>query len=140
MIECCGGFFYSATTKRWLFLQRATSVPDTWGLVGGKIEPNEEIRDALDREIREEIGFIPPVIEIVPLEKFVSDDQRFVYHTFACAVNYEFIPDLNHEHKGYCWTDINTYPKPLHPGLFKTLKIQVIQEKIKSLMDSLSQA
>jgi 8-oxo-dGTP diphosphatase len=31
--------------------------PDTWGFVGGHVEPNETVLEGLEREVLEEIGF-----------------------------------------------------------------------------------
>ena len=45
----------------------------------------------------------------------------------------EFIPLLNDEHRGYCWVNVEDYPKPLHSGVFRTFKISVILDKIKTI-------
>ena len=49
----------------------------------------------------------------------------------------EFIPLLNEEHRGYCWVALEDHPKPLHPGVWRTINFDVIIEKIKTLQEVL---
>jgi predicted DNA-binding transcriptional regulator AlpA len=42
----------------------------------------------------------------------------------------EFTPRLNHEHLGYAWIDAGTFPRPMHPGLWNTINIDAVQQKI----------
>jgi ADP-ribose pyrophosphatase YjhB (NUDIX family) len=131
IINSVGIWFYAQQTNRYLYLIRNDSKhPGCWGLPGGKVEPGENLLDAITRECQEELSFMPPYVKIIPIEKFTSADQSFVYHTFWCALRKEFIPTLNHEHLGWAWIDSGTLPRPLHPGLWSTVNIQVIQEKI----------
>lgn len=81
----------------------------------------------------EEIGFSINSTKIIPIQKFVNNS--FTYHTFFCSIDDEFIPKLNHEHCGYAWVGKNQYPKPLHPGLFNTVNFDIVQEKLKSLIE-----
>ena len=48
-------------------------------------------------------------------------------------VEEEFPPILNDEHCGYAWVGDDKYPKPLHPGLFSTINIDNVVEKLASL-------
>jgi len=131
MLNNCGALFYSQSSKRYLFLLRAgRRYANTWGLVGGKIEKDETVIQALHREIEEELGFAPTIERVIPIETFTSDNMAFCYHTFLCSVKNEFIPILNHEHFGYCWTPIDHYPKPLHPKVWNTFSFDVIRQKI----------
>lgn len=131
-----GVIFYSRSTNRHLFLLRASKSPGEWGLPGGKTERGETLKDALRRECLEEINFWPEDIKLFPIEQFTSSDGNFVYHTFYSMIESEFIPRLNHEHTGYAWVDRQTYPKPLHRGLFNTLNYKIIQEKINLIHES----
>jgi hypothetical protein len=79
----------------------------------------------------------PEDAKLLPIERFTSDDNNFVYHTFYSIVKSEFIPVLNNEHIGYAWVDGKTYPKPLHRGLFSTLNFDIIQEKIDIIRKAL---
>jgi len=127
-----GILFYAKSTKRRLFLMRnGTKTHLTWGLVGGKIEIGESIVECLKREAREEIGHDFDLVKLIPVEKFTSRDGNFCYHTFICVVEEEFVPLLNHEHIGYAWVDSGVFPKPLHPGLWSTVSLQEVREKIE---------
>ena len=128
-----GALFYSQQTKRYLFLLRNGSKHNGhWGLVGGKLEAGETPIKALTREISEEIGEIT-YTKVIPLEHFTSDNHQFEYHTYLIVVENDFVPKLNHEHRGYAWTSIADHPKPLHPGVWRSFNFQSILDKIKTL-------
>lgn len=134
IIKAAGTLFYSSTTHRYLFLLRSSDrYTDTWGIVGGKVENDESIIECLHRETKEEIGFNPLILKIIPIDLFISPDTKFEYHTFVCIVNEEFIPTLNSEHKGYCWTTLDGLPKPLHPGVFNAMSLDEIKAKFKQI-------
>lgn len=138
MIEGSGALIYSTSTKRYLFLLRnSAGYNNTWALPGGKINPGESVAQGLLREIREELGGIIAGAKLYPIEKFTSDNQKFIYHTFLIPVTEEFIPILNHEHKGYAWCNIENYPKPLHPGVWKTMSFQEVIHKLKTVQELL---
>jgi len=133
-IICSGTLFYSLATKRYLLLYRTNGKKNKqWGLVGGTNEGAETPWEALKREIKEEIGFLPDIKKTVPLETFISTDQKFLFHTYLCAVEDEFIPKLNGEHNGYAWVASGSWPKPLHQGLRNTLNNKVNQNKLETL-------
>jgi 8-oxo-dGTP pyrophosphatase MutT (NUDIX family) len=102
-------------------------------LAGGKVEPDETLITAVERECSEELGSMPEYQQLIPIEKFTSADGGFEYHTFWCRVDHEFIPELNHEHVGYAWIHSGRLPRPLHPGLWNTVNLDAIQKKIASL-------
>lgn len=129
----CGAIIFCSSTNRYLFLLRSSGkFPGTWGLAGGKIEPGETIEQGLIREIKEELGGEIIGARILPIEKYTSNNNKFVYHTFLIKVEEEFIPLLNHEHIGYCWVPIEHSPNPLHPGVLRTLKFEKIKNKIQT--------
>ena len=134
-VESCGALIYARSTHRYLFLLRnSASYKSSWGLVGGKLEPGERVVDALRREIKEEIDFdLGDNQKIVPIEKFTSTNGKFCYHTFVIQTEDEFLPILNHEHRGYCWVHLEDYPKPLHPGVWRTFKFESIANKIRTM-------
>lgn len=128
-----GVFFYSQSTKRFLYLLRNDDKnPDIWGIPGGKIENNETLLEGLERECIEEVNYFPKDAKLVPIQKFVNNN--FTYHTFFCKIDNEFTPILNEEHIGYAWIDFTRYPKPLHPGLFNTVNFDIVQDKLKKLI------
>jgi 8-oxo-dGTP pyrophosphatase MutT (NUDIX family) len=133
-LESVGAFIYCTTTKRYLFLLRNSSkYSGTWGVVGGKIEQGERIIESLLREIREELGGTIQDSKLIPIEKFTSDNGNFTYHTFIAPVDTEFVPVLNNEHRGYCWVELEDHPKPLHPGVWRTINFNAVAAKIKTL-------
>jgi len=136
-IICSGGLFLAKDTKRFLFLLRSQGrTAGTWGIVGGKKEPNDSTPyAALQREILEEIGTTPEIKKTVPLELFISEDQHFHFNTYLLLVDHEFIPTLNYEHVGYAWCDINQWPKPLHQGVKRSLSNKTNKTKIELLLD-----
>lgn len=135
MNTAAGIFFYCTITQRYLYLLRSDKSP-TWSIPGGKIEKNETLLDGLKRECLEEIYKWKDDWKLIPIQKFVNDS--FTYHTFFCAVDEEFKPLLNDEHCGYAWVGGENYPKPLHPGLFSTIKVDIVIEKMKALMEKRS--
>lgn len=132
-IASVGALIYAKNTGRFLFLLRNnSSYSGTWGLAGGKMESQETAGQALLREIKEEIGLKLGTAKIIPVDLFTSANGKFVYNTYVVMVEEEFIPTLNNEHKGYCWCGLGDYPKPLHPGVYGTFKIDAIQSKIET--------
>lgn len=129
-----GSLIYCPETHRYLFLLRnGTKHKNSWGLVGGKINPSENVMSGLYREIQEEIDLDLTSNKIIPVEKFTSDNGNFVYHTYLIVVEKEFVPNLNHEHKGFCWVGLNDCPKPLHPGVWRTFNFQAVVDKLKTV-------
>lgn len=137
-ITGAGALIFCPATQRYLFLLRNGDRHDgSWGLAGGKVEPDESVTQALFREIHEEIGHDLSDHKTVPLEKFTSDTSRFVYHTFVVVVDTEFCPELNSEHRGYCWVSLHDYPRPLHPGVWRTFNFQSVVDKLRTLEQAL---
>ena len=135
-IVCSGALFYAKSTKRFLLLQKSRGKHQgTWGLVGGTNLQNENPWQGLQREVQEEIGFIPEIIKTIPLETFVSNDKVFNFHTYLCVIDSEFVPELSDEHCGWAWTTIDNPPKPLHQGLRNSLSSRTIRTKLQTVFD-----
>ncbi|MBE26570.1 MAG: hypothetical protein CMN33_02665 [Saprospirales bacterium] len=132
-IICSGALFYTLDTHRFLFLHRTKGKQNNlWGLVGGTNEGTETPWESLKREISEEIGTVK-IKKTIPLETFVSNDDKFQFHTYLCLVENEFIPILNDEHDGYAWVTFTKWPKPLHHGLRNTLQNKTNQLKLETV-------
>ena len=129
--QAAGVFFYSKSTQRYLYLLRSDQRSPTWSIPGGGIDQDETLFDGIARECKEEMNFSIDDLKLIPIQKFVNNN--FTYHTFFCEVSDEFIPTLNDEHIGYAWVHEGLYPKPLHPGLFSTVNIDIVTEKLNSL-------
>jgi 8-oxo-dGTP pyrophosphatase MutT (NUDIX family) len=129
--QAAGVFFFSKSTRRYLYLLRSDSKSPTWSIPGGGIDKGETLLQGVARECREEMEFSIDGLKLIPIQKFVNNN--FVYHTFFCEVEEEFMPALNDEHVGYAWVTEGQYPKPLHPGLFSTVNIDIVLEKLNSL-------
>jgi len=133
-----GGIFYCRNTKRFLFLLRNDKkYKNRWGFAGGKVENDETTINGLKREIFEEVGHLPDIEKIIPIELFTSEDGHFFYHTFILIIDKEFIPVLNGEHCGFAWVTMAGWPGPLHPGVFSTLKLDSIKDKIKTIVKTI---
>ena len=132
MKTAAGIFFYSKSTHRYLYLLRADSKNPSWSIPGGKIEKDETLLEGLERECLEEMKFFNRDLKLIPIQKFTNGS--FSYNTFFCEVEDEFIPHLNGEHLGYAWVKEDSYPKPLHPGLFSTINIDIVLDKLKMLV------
>jgi len=130
-VNAAGVWFYSLSTQRYLYLLRNDPRhPGSWGLPGGKVNDNETLIQAIERECYEEMGSMPAYNRLMPIEKFTAADGKFVYHTFFCSVDQEFTPVLNDEHVGWAWIKSGHWPRPLHPGLWSTINFDVVQEKV----------
>lgn len=141
MIRAAGACIIAKDTKRILLQQRSTdgSYPRNWGFWGGKVEPKENVSQAVLREAEEELGseIRDHILKIYPLDQYHSRDGEFSYYTFVFIVDQEFIPLLNSETGGYAWVNHQYLPKPLHPGarrtLFKKDKLKLVKEIISKL-------
>lgn len=135
-IDCSGAIVCARNTKRFLLLQKYSGKhAGRWGLVGGTNLDNETAWQGLEREITEELGHKIEIKKVLPLERFVSKDSKFNFHTYFCVVEKEFIPILSNEHIAWGWFDIANLPKPVHKGLDLSLRNKIIQTKIQTIID-----
>lgn len=138
-IVCSGALFYTLDTNRFLFLHRTQGKrANMWGLVGGTNEGLETPWEGLQREIQEEISVLPNIKKTLPLESFISTDEKFYFHTYLCIIENEFIPILNNEHDGYAWCSFSKWPKPLHHGLRNTLQSKVNLTKLDTVFKTIN--
>jgi ADP-ribose pyrophosphatase YjhB (NUDIX family) len=113
-----GSLFISSKTSRILLNLRAAYKTHSleWSLWGGMVEDGEQPKEALLRELSEEMNFVPDIERIYPFDIYQSRDKHFKYISFVAVVEEEFIPELNKENCGYCWIDLGQWPKPMHQG------------------------
>ena len=116
---------YSKSTKRFLLNYRSEAVnePHTWGIWGGKIDDNENIKDAVIREFEEESEFNDK-IDLIDAFVFKNPDGDFKYYNFIGLIENEFEPILDWESEDYKWVTIDELYNQdnLHFGLENLLK------------------
>lgn len=107
----------------------------TWGFWGGIIERGETPYECIRRELEEEIGFVPELQKLNPLDVYQSKDKKFYYYSFVYVVEEEFMPPkINGESAGYAWVNIGQWPKPLHNGAKVTLSYNKGTEKLHTIL------
>lgn len=119
-----GVIFLAKDTGRCLLQLRASTgkrFSNTWGFWGGMMKEKETAHQCIIRELKEEIGFVPNLETLTPIDTYKSPDNRFLYFSFVYVVDGEFMPSLNRESAGYAWVTIGQWPKPLHAGSRATL-------------------
>ena len=88
--------------------------PNKWGLPGGGVEPGEQMYQALEREIREELGV--SLLDAKPLffkdglhKKTFSDGSKreiyMVFLLFECRISSTETICLNDEFCEYAWVE-----------------------------------
>ena len=138
MTTAAGVLFLSKDTGRCLLQLRNSDkkYKHTWGFFGGIVERGETPFEALKRELEEEIGFMPALEKLNPIDVYQSKDKNFYYYSFVYLVDNEFQPPkLNGESAGYAWVDIGQWPKPLHNGAKVTLYKNGGTEKLHTILD-----
>jgi 8-oxo-dGTP pyrophosphatase MutT (NUDIX family) len=134
-----GCILLSVDTRRILLQLRSPDRKNKsyWGFWGGGVQAGEMPVQTIERELVEEIGFLPDIIKFYPLHKMVSNDDSFEYDTFLATVPTEFIPTINDESEGYAWVNYDRYPVPLHPGAKLVLESPRIVSKIRTIVQTL---
>lgn len=123
IVTAAGVLFLAKDTGRCLLQLRNSDkrFKHTWGFFGGMLNAGETPYAAIQRELTEEIGFVPELTKLNPIDVFQSKDKNFYYYSFVAVVEKEFIPVLNGESAGYAWVNIGNWPQPLHQGAKVTL-------------------
>jgi uncharacterized protein len=116
------GLAFLAPSGRLLFLKRSAAGdhPGEWCFPGGGSREGEEPYDTALREGWEEVGDTFEDSGATRLNQEVSP-EGVNFTTFLMRVPAEFEPQLNEEHDGYQWADMDNAPEPLHPGVGRTL-------------------
>lgn len=136
IVTAAGVLFLAKDTGRCLLQLRNSDkrFKHTWGFFGGMVDKGETPYEAIQRELVEEIGFVPELTKLNPIDVFQSNDKNFYYYSFVAVVENEFIPTLNGESAGYAWVNIDNWPQPLHQGAKVTLTRNGGAEKIKTIL------
>ena len=99
------------------------------------IEKGETVYECIQRELTEEIGFVPELAKLNPIDVYQSRDKNFYYYSFVYLVQKEFSPVLNDESAGYAWVNIGVWPQPLHNGARLTLNKNGGTEKLHTILN-----
>ena len=136
MTVAAGVVFLAKDTGRCLLQLRNSDkrFKNTWGFWGGMIEKGETVYECIQRELTEEIGFVPELAKLNPSDVYQSKDQKFYYYSFVYVVEKEFSPVLNVESAGYAWVNIGVWPQPLHNGARLTLNKNGGTEKLHTIL------
>lgn len=136
MTTAAGVVFLAKDTGRCLLQLRNSDkrFKNTWGFWGGMIEKGESVYDCIQRELEEEIGFVPELAKLNPIDVYQSRDKQFYYYSFVYVVEKEFAPVLNGESAGYAWINIGVWPQPLHNGARLTLNKNGGTEKLHTIL------
>jgi mutator protein MutT len=136
MTTAAGVVFLAKDTGRCLLQLRNSDkrFKNTWGFWGGLIEKGETVYECIQRELTEEIGFVPELAKLNPIDVYQSRDQKFYYYSFVYVVEKEFSPVLNGESAGYAWVNIGVWPQPLHNGARLTLNKNGGTEKLHTIL------
>ena len=98
------------------------------------MEDGETPYQCIQRELVEEIGFVPEMQKLNPIDVYQSKDKNFYYYSFVYVVDTEFSPLLNGESAGYAWVSVGVWPKPLHQGAHITLTKNGGTDKIHTIL------
>lgn len=136
-VTAAGVLFLAKDTGRCLLQLRNSDkrFKHTWGFFGGMLDKNETPYEAIQRELTEEIGFVPELEKLNPIDVFQSKDKNFYYYSFVAVVEKEFIPVLNGESAGYAWVAIGNWPRPLHQGAMTTLTRNGGDDKLRTILE-----
>ena len=75
-----GTIFLALDTERVLLQFRNSDKrhKHTWGFWGGLVEAGESPYEALTRELDEELGFVPDINKLNPIDVYQSKDKNFL--------------------------------------------------------------
>jgi len=137
MQKAVGCIIYAAESKRFCFQLRSNLVkyPLTWGFWGGKSEKNEKSFQTLFRELTEELGILPQIIDIKILDIY-KKLNLFEYKSFCVIVRKEFSIITNKESSGYAWVNYGNFPQPLHFNANLILHKKHVLKKIKFIQNN----
>lgn len=117
-----GVLLHAQDTGRYLVALRSEDVMEsgTWGIIGGKIDDDEDPEQAARRELIEETGYSGPIdLKLI----HVFEEEGFTYHNFLGTIPEEEDFEVNWETDEFLWVSRNELNsvRPLHYGLEELL-------------------
>ena len=123
------------STKRASIPLRSRHVVEgsTWCLWGGKVDSNEQPKQAAIRELKEESGYSGKII-LIPL--LINERKDITFFNYLGIIEEEFSPKINWETQDFKWVDFDELLsiEPKHSGLKKLLKDSTSLKIIKKYM------
>ena len=80
-----------------------------WEFPGGKVEKNETFKEALTREIEEELSIKINIHSKIAQEKFKDNKINVVLHYYLCSIKSGIIELV--EHENYSWVEKKNFNK-----------------------------
>jgi len=105
----------------------AMSLPLKWEFPGGKIEPSEQPKDCLRREIAEELGLNISVKHVLPLHTHCYNTITVTLCPFICTIESGELTLL--EHAAFSWLT----PEKLHDLDWAEADLPVVQNYLDRL-------
>lgn len=126
--------------------KRSASVnkPDLWNFFGGHIDPGENPREALRRELAEEVGAELAEGDLIGFGGIGGAEIRDLgyvealreLHYFLLLTEREIEPRLNEEHSEYRWFHPDKLPHKVNRPTAIALNIGLIQKALQVAEDS----
>lgn len=112
--ECAGVLIIARNTGRMLLLLRSEfcDAPLTWSMLAGHLKDGEDILVGLKREVEEEVGINPDIIDYY----FINRESEGKFNYFIGFTDSEFKCKLDNENLNYGWFSKDNLPTPLYPG------------------------
>lgn len=109
-------------TNKFLMLHRVNPPAGTWSALAGGMEKGEDPIETVKREISEEIGLDPSLVEGIRIVG-TSSAMGHLHYVMVGFVDKPFrVPKLKKdENDKYGWFTVDDLPSPLHPGFLKSL-------------------
>lgn len=131
-----GGFIVN--DKREILLVKSYKWPGKWVVMGGHIEWGESIAQAVEREVKEEVGLKVKFVRVIEVAEFIfspffHDKKHFVSMQCECKVVGDSTPKIdNDEIQEACWFPLSLAAKMLDvlPITKNTIKKLIIDRSI----------
>ena len=101
------------TNRVLLLLRNEYAGNNTWSLVSGGMEKNENPLETIKREVKEELSINPDIIKYNFINKQYIPDKNLDFYYFQGFTPNEFLPKLDRENLKWGWFDKDKLPSPL---------------------------